>query len=349
MGVERPGVHGPGEAFGASACLGSVGRVGQKRRDRLGDRDWSGLDDQAGGRAIHHLARTADISDRDRRSAGERFDQDIGEPLRRRRVDEHIGRGEQGVLMAEPYKSEILPHWKFRTPALASDSAARIFGMFRRYLSAGDFVGADMARKFLQMGFTRARRYANHTAGRKYGSDGSVLPQLDDWQSSEKAQSARIFYEYYSRAKGDATYLRMIRDTAALRAQGWNAAAVKAEILARWANKTYRPPAKPGLSYMAAPIMRTSGPPDMKVHTMAMPHLMFYAPYASNADIGAKPDLANHARLMWPFVDKQGLPEHTYFIHMIGAAEKARILSDEKPLLDALCAYHDVLCLTSHH
>ena len=25
-----------------------------------------------------------------------------------------------------------------------------------------------MARKFLQMGFTRARRYANHSSGRKY-------------------------------------------------------------------------------------------------------------------------------------------------------------------------------------
>ena len=33
-------------------------------------------------------------------------------------------------------------------------------------------------------------------------------------------------------------------------------------------------------------IMRTVGPPDMHVHTMAMPHLMFYAPYTTDADIG---------------------------------------------------------------
>ncbi|MEM7760533.1 MAG: DUF4385 family protein, partial [Cyanobacteria bacterium P01_A01_bin.40] len=25
-----------------------------------------------------------------------------------------IGRGEQGVLLVEPYKSEILPHWRFK-------------------------------------------------------------------------------------------------------------------------------------------------------------------------------------------------------------------------------------------
>jgi hypothetical protein len=26
-----------------------------------------------------------------------------------------VGRGEQGVLSVEPYKSELLPHWRFRT------------------------------------------------------------------------------------------------------------------------------------------------------------------------------------------------------------------------------------------
>ena len=34
-----------------------------------------------------------------------------------------VGRGEQGVLMVEPYKSEILPHWRFKTPEIAEASA----------------------------------------------------------------------------------------------------------------------------------------------------------------------------------------------------------------------------------
>ena len=25
-----------------------------------------------------------------------------------------VGRGQQGVLICQPYKSEILPHWRFR-------------------------------------------------------------------------------------------------------------------------------------------------------------------------------------------------------------------------------------------
>ena len=83
-----------------------------------------------------------------------------------------VGRGEQGVLLVEPYKSEILPHWRFATPELARESSDTIYAMFLDYLAQGDFVGADMARKFIQMGYTRSRRYANHKGGKKY--DGAV-------------------------------------------------------------------------------------------------------------------------------------------------------------------------------
>lgn len=120
-----------------------------------------------------------------------------------------IGKGEQGVLIAEPYKGEILPFWRFKTAKDAAASAAKIYTLFEQYGSQNDFVGMDMARKFLQMGFTRARRYANHASGRKYEKDGSVLPQDEGSEESEKAISARIFYEYYSKAKSDPTYLQL--------------------------------------------------------------------------------------------------------------------------------------------
>jgi hypothetical protein len=123
-----------------------------------------------------------------------------------------VGRGEQGVLLVEPYKSEILPHWRFRTPDVAEASAAHIYGLFLRYRDDGDFVGMDMARKFLQMGFTRARRYANHPSGRKYDPEtGEELPQAADWDMNEKAEAARIFYDYYARAKADPDYQRAKR------------------------------------------------------------------------------------------------------------------------------------------
>lgn len=117
-----------------------------------------------------------------------------------------IGRGEQGVLMAEPYKSELLPYWKFATPEAAKASAKKLYELFLEYGTHDDFVGMDMARKFLQMGFTRSRRYANHKSGRKYDKDGNIRPQEADWATSEKAQSAAIFYSYYQKAKLNSQY-----------------------------------------------------------------------------------------------------------------------------------------------
>jgi hypothetical protein len=147
-------------------------------------------------------------------------------------------------------------------------------------------------------------------------------------------------------AAGTKTYLKVIMDAASLRAQGMNPAALKAEVEHRYQDKTYRAPKEPGLSYMVAPVMRTVGPPDMQVHTMSMPHFMFYAPFITNADIGAVPDLSDHSSLLYPFIDKQGNAEQSYMIQLIGDAEKAKIATDEKALIDELCAYRNVLCLT---
>jgi hypothetical protein len=146
-------------------------------------------------------------------------------------------------------------------------------------------------------------------------------------------------------AAGTKAHLKVMMDAAELRAEGMGPAALKAEIESRYRNGFYRAPEKPGLSYMVGPVMRALGPPDFKLHTMAMPHLMFYAPHATNEDIGALPDLAERASLVYPFIDRQGNGEQTYMIQLIGEAEKAKIMADEKALVDDLCAYRDVLCL----
>jgi hypothetical protein len=137
-----------------------------------------------------------------------------------------IGVGEQGVLLVQPYKSEILPHWKFKNEEVARESATKIFEMFEEYLKNNDFVGADMSRKYLQMGFTRARRYANHKSGRKYkvgekdNTEGKEYPyssgsknkgnplrdQEADALTNEKARAAAVFKEYWFRAKDHPAY-----------------------------------------------------------------------------------------------------------------------------------------------
>ena len=121
-----------------------------------------------------------------------------------------IGRGQQGVLICEPYKSQLYPIWKFRTEDIARESAEKIFQKFKDYLSQEDFVGADMAKKYLHMGFTRSRRYANHKSGKKWSNESGewkVLPQEKDWDTNEKARSAKVFYSYWKQAREDEEYL----------------------------------------------------------------------------------------------------------------------------------------------
>lgn len=118
----------------------------------------------------------------------------------------HIGKGEQGVLICEPYKSLIGKHWRFKTPAIAKVSSQKIYKMFKGYLKKKDFVGADMARKFLQMGYTRARRYANYRGGKKYNKEDNYRLNERGTGDPVKAESAVIFYEYWRKAVADAEY-----------------------------------------------------------------------------------------------------------------------------------------------
>ena len=67
----------------------------------------------------------------------------------------------------------------------------------------------DMCRKFLEMGFTRSRRYANHKDGRKYDEDGNILPQEADALTSDKAQSATIFKKMRDKVCEDEDYIRL--------------------------------------------------------------------------------------------------------------------------------------------
>ncbi|EHR4492046.1 DUF4385 domain-containing protein [Salmonella enterica subsp. enterica serovar Kentucky] len=125
-----------------------------------------------------------------------------------------VGRGEQGVLLVEPYKSEILPFWRYKDEASAMKSAEQIYQLFEAYRQQDDFVGMDMARKFIQMGYTRARRYANYKGGKKYAEDGSLNTRGND---PIKAAAATVFKGWWDKIRQDEDYLKRKRQHQA----GW--------------------------------------------------------------------------------------------------------------------------------
>ena len=123
-----------------------------------------------------------------------------------------IGRGEQGVLLVRPYTNDICKHWRFKTLDEAKESASTIFNLYLKYKKQKDFVGMDMCRKFLEMGFTRARRYANHKDGKKYDKNRNILPQEKDALTSQKAISARIFKTYRDLCTQDEYYIKLRKE-----------------------------------------------------------------------------------------------------------------------------------------
>jgi hypothetical protein len=120
-----------------------------------------------------------------------------------------IGRGEQGVLLVRPYTNTICDHWRFKTPDEAVKSSNKIFAMYLDYRDEKDFIGMDMCRKFLEMGFTRARRYANHNSGKKYDNEGNIKPQEPDHATSKYAKSATIFKGVRDIVAKNETYVKM--------------------------------------------------------------------------------------------------------------------------------------------
>jgi hypothetical protein len=175
---------------------------------------------------------------------------------------------------------------------------------------------------------------------KRQGTSGvTCLVERTAWEQADFRND--IYVPLCYDAAGSKTYLKVIMDAAALRIQGMSPAALKAEIETRYQNKTYKVPDKPGVSYMIAPVMRTWMLPGWQVHTMPMQHLMFYAPNLKDEDIGSGPS----SFPLYPFVFEEGIAEQSYMIHIVGEAERARIMVEEKPLLDELCGYRDVLCI----
>ena len=120
-----------------------------------------------------------------------------------------IGRGEQGVLLVRPYTDDICAHWRFKTPEIAVKSSNKIFAMYLDYRDEEDFIGMDMCRKFLEMGFTRSRRYANHRDGKKYDKEGNIIPQEKDHATCNFAKSATIFKKVRDIVAKNETYVKM--------------------------------------------------------------------------------------------------------------------------------------------
>jgi len=118
-----------------------------------------------------------------------------------------VGRGEQGVFKIQPYKDELLPLWSIKTADEAEEAAAAIYRKFEEYGRADEFPGMDLARKYLQMGWTRSLRYAKYPGGQKYVDDEERDPQR--WYDDEKYEISQVYRDHLDAVRSDEEYERL--------------------------------------------------------------------------------------------------------------------------------------------
>lgn len=89
-------------------------------------------------------------------------------------------------------------------------------------------------------------------------------------------------------AEGSATLLQGVLLRARLLMSGQSQDAIEREIAAAWSRGQLRPPSRPGINYM---LSRENRVPIDDKGTVApyRPHVMFYVPYLTNADLGGSP------------------------------------------------------------
>jgi hypothetical protein len=86
-------------------------------------------------------------------------------------------------------------------------------------------------------------------------------------------------------AEGSVTLLQQMLLQGNLRMKGGDTDAIRQAVNQAWADGTLRAPQRPGINYMLS--TRNRVPVDAAGTVIPYrPHLMFYAPYLSNADLG---------------------------------------------------------------
>jgi hypothetical protein len=158
------------------------------------------------------------------------------------------------------------------------------------------------------------------------------------WEKSEFLPDVYSAMSYDE--AGEKTFVPLYFDVAAMRATGkYSPAQIKDTVIKRVKDGRYRAPSRTGISYMLAPIDRAHGPNGFV--TSVMPHYMFYAPRVDDKDIGGAWDGGHSPFTVSPsdnWLDK----EHSIFNLIIlpaGDTEKAKIIAQDKDLLDKLAAY----------
>lgn len=116
-------------------------------------------------------------------------------------------------------------------------------------------------------------------------------------------------------AEGTATVLPKVLFVGEQLLAGVSLQEITAKVSAKFASGEFIPPRRPGIAYMLSHEVRRVNPGTGEVESFP-PHIMFYGPNLTNADIGAAPPGARAEHPWLPFVGYQG--PHGFIIVVVG-------------------------------
>ena len=120
-------------------------------------------------------------------------------------------------------------------------------------------------------------------------------------------------------AEGSRTFLPRYLKVAEWRALGKSADEIKLLVADAFARGIFQPPAKPGINYMLSTENLTPNAKGEVIHFP--PHVMFYAPYLTNADLGLGGPLGPDGNPDGPaFVAGEGTPHALIIVPVSGGA-----------------------------
>jgi hypothetical protein len=184
-------------------------------------------------------------------------------------------------------------------------------------------------------GFVVARKGTNgfHALVARTGDDAF----RGSWSLTEYPPD--VLYPVSFDAAGARAHMQVFLDIAEAQAKGMPPAELKQLIQERFRTGHYKPPARAGISYMLAPILRTYDDPEQspKITTINHPHVMYFAPNVTDKDVGGAEPGGFYPHVIMP-------GPHGLMVQALDLKEKAVINKRHAGLMQKLCKLKQVWC-----
>lgn len=118
----------------------------------------------------------------------------------------------KGIYSFEPYKSELLPLFKYKSVKGAKRSIDKLKYRFNKYLENQDFIGCNLTLKYLKAGYIFSQRYSRYENGRRYEDGEEKEPLKIKDRDKEKMEITRMYKKVWEEVRSSEDYKKLKKE-----------------------------------------------------------------------------------------------------------------------------------------